>query len=68
MFWKKQGINPKNLNELMGKIPPNPGHQCPWNLSSKSMEPIGTVKMIVWLFGRGGQYASTLISNHHSTL
>ncbi len=67
--WKKQGIDPKNLNEPMGEISPKPHHRCPRNFkgSSKSMEPIAAVKMIVRLFETGIAYVSKLLGDNDST-
>jgi len=62
------GVNQEN--EPIGEIPPNPNHCCSHNFNgtSKSVEPIAALKIIVRRFETGLAYVSTLMEDDDSTV
>jgi len=58
------------MDGVSGEIPPSIQHQCPCNFkgSSKSMELIAAVKMIVRLFDTVHAFVSVLIGDDDSTV
>ncbi len=67
---KKTSASQAKMDGVSGEIPPSTQHRCPCNFkgSSKSMEPIAAVKMIVRLFDTVRAFVSVLIGDDDSTV